>query len=78
MNTVRAVREGGPHAVSGEEVMNMAKNGPKGGGRTGAVKSRTQFKNPATGTFTKRDAATGRFMDNKADAKPFKGVRKEK
>ncbi len=56
----------------------MAKNGPKGGGRHGAVRGRSQFKNTATGSYTKRNAETGQFMDNKADAKPFKGVRREK
>ena len=30
------------------------------------------------GDWTKRDIGTGRFMDRKADAKPFKGVTKEK
>lgn len=55
----------------------MAKNGPKGGGRKGAVSGRSQVKN-ARGTWTKRDTSTGRFMDNKSDGKPFKGVRREK
>lgn len=31
-----------------------------------------------TGTWTKRDADSGKFMDQKEDGKPFKGVRKEK
>lgn len=56
----------------------MAKNPPKGPGRRGAVKDRSQVKNPKTKLWTKRDADSGQFMDNKADAKPFKGVRKEK
>lgn len=56
----------------------MAKNGPKGGGRKGAIRGRTQFKNPATGTYTKRDANTGKFLDNKADGERFKGVRRER
>jgi hypothetical protein len=55
----------------------MAKNGPKGGGRRGAVRSRSQTKAP-NGKWTKRDADTGRFMDQKQDGEPFKGVRKEK
>jgi hypothetical protein len=29
------------------------------------------------GHWTKRDTASGRFIDQKADGKPFKGVRKE-
>jgi hypothetical protein len=57
----------------------MAKNNEPGDSRrVGAVKGRSQVKNPVTGTWTKRDDATGKFMDVKADPKPFKGVRKEK
>ena len=56
----------------------MAKNGPKGGGRIGAVRDRSQVQNPKTGQWTKRDTGTGKFMDGKANGKPFKGVRKER
>ena len=57
----------------------MAKNkAPGDNQRKGAVKGRSQIKNPITGTWTKRDNKTGKFMDVKADAKPFKGVRKTK
>lgn len=56
----------------------MAKNPPKGAGRRGAVKQRSQVKNPLTGKYVKRDKTTGQFMDMKSDKKPFKGVRKEK
>ena len=57
----------------------MATNPPKGDGkRNGAVKNRSQVKNPKTNRYVKRDSGTGRFMDQKADRKPFKGVRKEK
>ena len=57
----------------------MAKNGKSGDGhRNGAVKGRSQVKNPQNDTYVKRDADTGRFMDVKSDGKPFKGVRKEK
>ncbi|MEQ8283802.1 MAG: hypothetical protein RIC04_06810 [Parvibaculum sp.] len=57
----------------------MAKNPPVGDGhRKGAVRDRSQTYNPKTQDWTKRDAGTGRFMDRKADDKPFKGVRKEK
>lgn len=57
----------------------MAKNPPAGDGRrVGAVRSRSQVQNPKTGVWTKRDTVTGRFMDGKADSKPFKGVRKER
>jgi hypothetical protein len=54
----------------------MAKNTGQGF-RRGAVKDRSQTYNPKTETWTKRDAETGKFMDQKQDGKPFKGVRKE-
>lgn len=57
--------------------MAMAKNPPKGPGRRGAVKQRSQFLGPH-GNWIKRDTETGRIMDQKADDAPFKGVRKEK
>lgn len=57
----------------------MAKNKPIGdNARVGAVRRRSQTFNPQIQTWTKRDAETGRFMDQKADGEPFKGVRKEK
>ena len=56
----------------------MAKNGPKGVGRIGAVKGRSQVRNPRTGIYTKRNTATGEFIDGKKDGTPFKGVRREK
>lgn len=57
----------------------MATNPPKGDGRRiGAVKDRSQAFNPKTGHWTKRDTDTGRFIDQKSDARPFKGVRKER
>jgi hypothetical protein len=46
------------------------------GFRRGAVTDRSQFRTP-TG-WVKRDARTGQILDRKADAQPFKGVRKEK
>lgn len=55
----------------------MAKNGPKGNGRIGAIRNRTQVKSP-NGNWTKRNTDNGRFVDQKADRKPFKGVKKEK
>lgn len=56
----------------------MATNPPKDGSRRGAVKQRSQVKNPKTGLWTKRDAKSGKFMDVKTSSdKPFKGVRKE-
>ncbi|MFH1932223.1 MAG: hypothetical protein ABIN18_11625 [Pseudomonadota bacterium] len=57
----------------------MAKNKPAGDGhRKGAVRQRSQVKNPITNKWIKRDSETGKFIDQKADDKPFKGVRKEK
>lgn len=57
----------------------MAKNPPIGDGhRHGAVRKRSQVYNPQNDRWTKRDPDTGKFMDQKADDKPFKGVRKEK
>lgn len=55
----------------------MARNKEVGDNRrVGAVKKRSQIKNKLTGTWTKRDDDTGKFLDVKDDAKPFKGVRK--
>ena len=57
----------------------MATNPPKGDGHLkGAVRDRSQTHNPKTNRWVKRDTDTGKFMDQKADKKPFKGVRKEK
>jgi hypothetical protein len=57
----------------------MAKNNPLGdNARVGAVRGRSQVFNPQTQAWTKRDTSTGRFMDQKVDSDPFKGVRKEK
>jgi len=57
----------------------MATNPPKGDGhRNGAVRERSQVKNPVTDHYVKRNTTTGRFIDQKADKEPFKGVRREK
>ena len=57
----------------------MATNPPIGDGqRKGAVRKRSQVYNRKIGKWTKRDKETGQFMDQKADGKPFKGVRREK
>lgn len=53
----------------------MAKNIGKGF-RRGAVRNRSEFENPATGGFTKRDTRTGRILNNSPN--PHKGVRDEK
>ena len=46
------------------------------GHRTGSVTDRTQVEND-NDDWTKRDAESGEFMDQKADGEPFKGVAKE-
>lgn len=57
----------------------MATNPPKGDNhRNGAVRDRSQSFNPRSERWTKRDSDTGRFMDQKADSRPFKGVRRER
>lgn len=56
----------------------MATNPPIGDGhRKGAVRNRSQVLNPKNDKWVKR-GPDGKFMDQKADDKPFKGVRKEK
>ncbi|AOP44266.1 TPA: hypothetical protein ACHK02_004029 [Escherichia coli] len=54
----------------------MAKN-TGDGYRKGSVTDRTQVQNPQNGNYTKRDTTTGRFIDQKQDGTPFKGVAKE-
>ena len=62
-----------------KEVTTMAKNPPTGDGhRRGAVRDRSQVYNPTTDHWTKRDTGTGKFIDQKQNGNPFKGVRKEK
>jgi hypothetical protein len=57
----------------------MAVNRPPGdNARKGAVKKRSQLKNPLTKTSTKRNKMGGQFMAVKKSAKKFKGVRKER
>lgn len=57
----------------------MAKNKTPGDEmRQGSIKSRAKQRNVIAGTWTKRDNASGKFMDVKAHAKPFSGVRKAK
>ena len=54
----------------------MAKNTGEGF-RRGSVDDRTQVHNPKIDRWIKRDADNGRFMDQKVDGDPFKGVAKE-
>lgn len=52
----------------------MARN-TGGGSRKGAVKQRAQALNPITKRYVKIDTTTGRIVDNKKSAGPYKGVR---
>ena len=54
----------------------MATNTGKGH-RHGSVTQRSQSQSP-NGNWVKRNASTGRFMDQKTSGGPFKGVRREK
>ena len=57
----------------------MATNPPKGDGhRHGAVRDRSQAYNAKNERWVKRDSETGKFIDQKANQTPFKGVRREK
>jgi hypothetical protein len=57
----------------------MATNPPKGDNhRNGAVRDRSQVKNDKIDRWIKRDSDTGRFIGQKDDGKPYKGVTKEK
>ncbi len=48
------------------KINTTASNKPLGDeSRKGAVKKRSQLKNPITGTMTKRDKTTGQFIDVK-------------
>jgi len=57
----------------------MARNKPYvDSQRLGSVKKRSQIHNPKLTRWIKRDTNTGKFLDQKSDSKPFKGIRKEK
>lgn len=60
--------------LRGEGVKKLAKN-TGDGYRRGEVRGRSQSQTP-NGDWTKRDTATGRYMDGSKE--PFKGVRREK
>ena len=54
----------------------MAKNGPKGRGRKGEVKNRSQVISGRNKRWTKVNNKTGRFTDQMArKGRAFKGVR---
>jgi hypothetical protein len=52
----------------------MAKN-TGSGSRRGAVKDRVQALNPVTKRYVKIDTSTGRIVDHKKTAGPYKAVR---
>jgi hypothetical protein len=54
----------------------MATNTGKGF-RRGSVDDRSQTFNPKVDRYVKRDTDDGRFMQQKQDGTPFKGVAKE-
>lgn len=57
----------------------MATNPPSGDShRKGAVRRRSQVRNPRNKTWVKRSTTTGRFISVKSKGSPNKGVRKEK
>jgi len=47
------------------------------GFRRGSVSDRSQTYNPQNDRWVKRDEETGRFMQQKEDGTPFKGIAKE-
>lgn len=55
----------------------MAKNTGKDY-RIGSIDNRSQVRNPRTEQWVKRDDETGRFLGQKADGTPYKGVAKER
>jgi len=56
----------------------MAKNPPKGPGRRGFVKNRDQVVSRRNVRWVKRNLKSGRFINQKSDVLPFKGVRKNR
>lgn len=56
--------------------LEMATNPPKGPGRVGAVRNRIQVFNPKIRKWTEIDTKTNLFINQKADGKKFKGVRR--
>lgn len=48
------------------------------GSRKGAVKGRVQALNPVTKRYVKIDTSSGRIIDHKKTAGPYKGIREAK
>ena len=55
----------------------MAKN-TGDGHRSGAVKGRIQALNPVTGRYVKIDTGSGRILEHKKSAGPYKGITERK
>ena len=68
---------GGSCGWQPEESNDGQEQGARRQWRVGAVNT-LAGQEPGDGKWTKRDDKSGKFMDQKADDKPFKGVRKEK
>ena len=64
-------------AVIAEGIIPLAKN-TGDGSRKGAVKERVQALNPVTKRYVKIDTTTGRIVDHKKTAGPYKGIREAK
>ena len=61
-------------SASLKEYAQVAKN-TGDGSRKGAVKERVQALNPVTKRYVKIDTSTGRIVDHKKTAGPYKGIR---
>ena len=55
----------------------MAKTSPMAITAVSVLSGAGRRPRPPNGNWTKRDSSRGRFMDQKQDGKPFKGVRRE-
>jgi len=54
----------------------MARNGSKGKGRLGQIGKRVQVLNPLINKYIEINTLTHKFINQKYDSSPFKGVRK--
>lgn len=67
---------GGRLAHTEHSIIFMAKNGPKGGGRKGEIKNRSQVLSPRNKRWTKVDKKSGKFIDQMTrKGRAFKGVK---
>ena len=57
-------------------IFNMAKNGPRGKGRAGGIKNRSQVLSPRNKRWTKVNNKSGKFIDQMSrKGKAFKSVK---